>query len=267
MIDFIGIGFRRCASSYINDSLFSVPYICKPYSGLHYFNYEYHRGLDWYHSEIFKNKTSDSVCFGEFSTTYSYIPFLDKTVSRIFNYKKDIKIICCVRNPIDRFISDYNRSIALGYYPKYETNLKQIASNDYSLLSSGMYGHVLECFTKCFDLENILVLNFDDLKNNPSNSINEICNFLGIQFNFKGSHSPLSSYSSHISKRSEIIVRFKKFIKKKLNIKKRNIFNLKRKSFDNYTFSNREWLIDFYRDDIVKLQNITKRKFFRKCIN
>lgn len=264
MIDFIGIGFRRCASSFINDSLYNIPFICKPYSGLHFFNYGYYRGFDWYHNQIFKYKSSESRSFGEFSTTYSYLPFLEKSVTRMFNYNPNIKIICCVRNPIDRFISDYNRSIALGYYPEYETDIIKIATNDYSLLLSGMYGHVLECYLTKFSLEQFHIVNFDDLNNDPSRSINKICNFLGFDYNYNGTLLPLSSYSSHISKRSEFIVKLKKFMKSKLNIKQRNIFKPHRKCFDNRSFTNKDWLYDFYQEDIVKLQKITNKCFFVK---
>lgn len=262
MIDFIGIGFRRCASSFINDALFNIPYICKPYSGLHYFNYHFERGLDWYHDEISKNETSESIRYGEFSTTYSYTPFLEKTVNRLYNYRKDIKIICCVRHPIDRFISDYNRSIALGFYPRLDKDLLTVATNDYSLLSSGMYGYVLECFLNKFSLDNFLILNFDDLQINPSKSIINICRFLDVRSDFNVSNKALCSYSRHNTRRSDKFVKFKKFIKRKLGIKKTNLLNREHSSFDKNSFRNINWLESFYREDIEKFRILSGKNFF-----
>ena len=39
---FIGVGFQRCGTSWLNKVLFEHPDICKPESGLHFFNKNYH---------------------------------------------------------------------------------------------------------------------------------------------------------------------------------------------------------------------------------
>lgn len=112
-IDFVGIGFQRCATSWLNFMLYEHPEICKPKSGLHFFNKNYNKGKNWYIRSILescKNRNGE-IKLGEFSTTYSYPEHHNVVFNRISRDFPNIKILINIRNPIERAQSEYFRLI------------------------------------------------------------------------------------------------------------------------------------------------------------
>ena len=71
-IDFIGIGFRRCGSSWLHSVLNQHPMINKPDKGLHFFSGKDSCIEKKEEYEFFFNKPSRNQIVGEFSVSYSY---------------------------------------------------------------------------------------------------------------------------------------------------------------------------------------------------
>jgi hypothetical protein len=111
----------------------------------------------------------------EASTGYTKYPNNKNVPQRIFNLGLKPKFIYIVRNPIDRINSEINfwRNFPQWSHPKTEKNFNQmIARSNYYLQ--------LSQYEALFSKEDILVLDFDDLKTNPQEVVNMSCNFLGI---------------------------------------------------------------------------------------
>ena len=118
----------------------------------------------------------------------------------IYNYNKDSKIIFVIRNPVDRAFSHwwmwYSRGVIKSNFRKVieheksrlkEYKLSNFTPSEYSLyiktkvpdsriayadfetiLETGMYFEQIQAFNKYFKKENILILDFDLLKNETS---------------------------------------------------------------------------------------------------
>ena len=69
---------------------------------LGFFDQQYWRGIDWYAS--FFNVKEKVKAIGEISHNY----FLsEETAQRIYEHLPEAKIICCLRDPVERTVSAY----------------------------------------------------------------------------------------------------------------------------------------------------------------
>ena len=163
--DFIGIGFRRCASSWLHACLSEHPDIGKPMSGLHFFSDRecYSKGIDWYEKQL--ESYSVKRILGEFSVSYTYPDVYKHAATRIYENYPAVKLICTVRNPIERAYSDYLRSVSLSELDK-NISFEQAIELDSDLIERGFYGRILKWYEDYFS-GRVFVLLYEDLKANP----------------------------------------------------------------------------------------------------
>ena len=104
-LDFIGIGVQKSATSWVFQSLIEHPEIqAGKEKEINFFNFKYQYGYHWYQNRFFDSE----LLTGEFSTQY----FWDKNVpERIYQFNPDIKLILCLRNPVDRAFSQHQHEI------------------------------------------------------------------------------------------------------------------------------------------------------------
>ncbi|MGM0503944.1 MAG: sulfotransferase domain-containing protein [Bacteroidota bacterium] len=148
--------------------------------------------LSWYES-LFE-KVNDEKIIGEASPIYSETTLIPEIPQRIFNYNPSAKIIYIVREPISRLKSVWRQTLSSGHwYKKKYLERSDIdvplmpkkfmqAIFEYPLfLEACKYWTHLDNYRKYFDDKNILLLFFEDLKENPQQVYNQICNFLEIE--------------------------------------------------------------------------------------
>ena len=178
-IDFIGIGAPRCATTWIWQCLKTHPQICCASRKEIYFfdNYSnYKKGLEFYCS--FFRHCSETQIKGEYSTTYFENENAPALIKKHFPY---VKLIVCLRNPIERAYSYYlydksNRAVtetfenALLKYQKY--------------IKGGLYFTHLQHYLRFFPLDNILILIYEDIEKNPVGFMRRIYKFLQVDENF-----------------------------------------------------------------------------------
>ena len=112
----IGIGFRRCGSSYVHSLLNQLEGVSKSKSGSHTFsawNYNKENTLSLV-SSYDKIKNSSEERYLDFSVSYGYPEVANISAQRLANTFPHAKIFCVIRHPVDRLISDINRSLMLG---------------------------------------------------------------------------------------------------------------------------------------------------------
>ena len=95
----------------------------------------------------------------------------------------NFKFIYVIRNPIERIESHYNYIKA---HPGGSSLLNSFPENGKTyMIETSKYATQIKEFYKRFDSKNILLLKFEDLKNDPFNLIQKVCDFLGIDANYK----------------------------------------------------------------------------------
>lgn len=127
------------------------------------------------------------------AVNYIYYPQL---LQEIFNYAPSAKLICIIRNPVDRAVSSYNyfkkmlretRPIkeALIYEPKEVGGEFNHDNSDFTYLEHGFYGAQLTNCLNIFKREQLLMLDYEDLSKNPDELLSKLFKFLEIDADFR----------------------------------------------------------------------------------
>ena len=170
------IGASKAATTSLSATLDSSPSIsvANPKECMYY--NKLYRTVDY--SSFFKISDS-SQYFLDGSTHYSHSFRKSYTTipARIFNDWPNAKIIYVLRNYSDRLASLKSQMLHMGILPR--KDCLNILSNDF-FLDSFLYSRVIESYLSFFGQSNILVLSFEDFIKRPSDGIQAIFNFLGL---------------------------------------------------------------------------------------
>lgn len=180
---FIGVGGHKCASTWISECLREHPsvFMSNP-KEIGYFTQHFGKGLDWYlkffeHADTFQHK-------GEFSATYLYEPDIPK---KMMSQLGPVKIICLVRNPVDRTISHLkqmdrknhvkvkSKKFTLQEFKEVEKKYPELV--DYSLYEKGILNYI-----NTFGTDNVLVLDQSTFRGNSDIVLKTLFDFLEIEF-------------------------------------------------------------------------------------
>ena len=202
--DFLIIGVMKAGTSslfsYLSQHPNIVPSIKKE---IHFFDggnftnqYNHEKGQLWYRS-YFPLKIKKQFGYLTFEATPKYIYHLDAP-ERIFNLIPNAKLIAIFRNPTERAISHYfhmkrkkyeslslMNAIELEYEKYIEPNDKNkpITQKDFRLayIRRGFYAQQLNRYFKFFSRENILILDSEDLFNEPETVLKQTFRFLNLK--------------------------------------------------------------------------------------
>lgn len=175
VIKFIIAGSMKSGTTTLNDylELNNQISMCHPKEP-QFFSQHYDKGIKYYESLW---KKPDKIC-GEASTCYSRWPFYKDIPAKIAAYNPHMKFIFILRNPIDRAYSHYRHNVL-------QDNLKYSSFNDAinksnEILHTSLYMQQIEQYLIYFPKEQILIVDFDDLTQQPLQLINTVEQFIGV---------------------------------------------------------------------------------------
>lgn len=181
--DFIGIGDQKAATSWIFQCLAEHPDICGSSSKeVHFFDkdYNYRQGLDHYRS-FFEHCRPGNIK-GEFTPRYIFLP---EVPERIYENYPNIKLIACLRNPVERTFSQYRYEVQQKGRLSIFGSFREALDKDQNLKERGFYHKLLTRYFDLFPRENILILVYEELKEAPLDNIQRIYSFLGVDANYE----------------------------------------------------------------------------------
>ena len=176
--DVIGLGCRRCATSWLHECLNGHPQIGKPRRGLHFFSEHHGNGSEWYLDRL--REYADRPVLMEFSVSYSYPEYCEEAARRIHDMVPHAKLFISIRNPIERAFSDYLRSVRMletGADVPFEDAIRTSPV----LLERGLYARIIARYLEPFPKEQLLVLLYDDLKADPAGFVGRLLEFIGVE--------------------------------------------------------------------------------------
>ena len=209
---------------------------------------------------------------GEGSSDYFY--YHKTVIPRIKEKLGDVKIIICLRNPVERAFSAYSCLVRdsrehLSFSNALNKEDERISKNwdwMWHYTNGGLYAEGLEHYKKMFT--NVKVVFFEDLETRPEVVLNEVFHFLNVKTNIsidtstKYSHSgkPKSKLASLLASRKYPLIFWVRETVLKI-IPRRFIEKAASKMFqkepiDSETISQ---LKPFFENDIQKLQKLTKK--------
>lgn len=193
-VDFIGIGAPKCGSTWLFYALGQHPKIClsEP-KEIRFFDRENypdpkasHRGnRPVCDSENTKNLASYARHYkhcpagsikGEFTVRYL---FDDNAPSNIHRHFPNVKLLACLRNPVDSLYSSFWGRSQYSLVDKNAT-FEQAIERDSRYLRKGYYAKHLKRYLEYFKREQIKIVLFDDIVENPEKIIRDVFEFLEL---------------------------------------------------------------------------------------
>lgn len=250
-----------------------------------YFSTKFHKlDLNRY-LELFSEAAESHKIIGEASTAYLTDP---TSCQKIYEFNPESKIIIILRNPADRAYSLYNWMRQEGYElaTSFEDALKKEKKRvekkipnffesafywNYLYFNSGLYYEQVKRYVDGFG-ENVLVLTFEEFMLNQKAEMEKIYRFLGLEFietSVSKENESLDIYSPYLQfifrKLSKLVSDFKSvFVSKTTDKKRRDFliyFGQKKIRPRRMSEITRKILLEKYKDDIIKLSDLTKMDF------
>ncbi len=135
------------------------------------------KGIPWYERHF--THCEKGKIIGEITPRYSTDPLVP---ARIKAHNKDIKLLYCLRNPVDRIESHYN--FAKYFLGKEDRTMEQAVREEPEFMDMNMYFQNLSTFLEHFPREQIFIVWFEDIHQRPEALLKEIYAFLGVDTAF-----------------------------------------------------------------------------------
>ena len=182
-VNFIGIGVQKAGTSWLAKCLNEHPdiYIHKKKEA-HFFNKKKFY-LNKYHYE-YSFKHNNEKIIGEITPAYISEK---KVAKKIFRYNPNVKLIAILRDPSDRCFSQYKMEMSRGTIEEnnglWDAFIRDLPKYG-PMKAKGMYQEQLEIYYKYFKLEQILILDYKEIQNNPQSLIKKAFEFLEVDNTF-----------------------------------------------------------------------------------
>lgn len=182
-INFIGIGTQKAGTSWLAEAINEHPDIyIHPKKEAHFFNREKFYINKFHYERTFKSKKEKVI--GEITPAYISEK---KVAKRIFQYNSGVKLIAILRDPTERAVSQYKMEISRGtiennsgLWDAFERDLPRYGP----MKERGLYKEQLDRFYKYFNKNQILIMKYKDLKENPISFIKTVFEFLEVESTF-----------------------------------------------------------------------------------
>lgn len=210
--NFLVGGPPKCASTSLNFYLKQHPEIfMSPVKQTKFFSLDFDNGIDFYLKTYFSGVTNEKMV-GEATPTYFLLPFV---IERIKQFNPDMKLIFCLRNPVERAYSGWSMRINNGtedlpFKEALEANRAQRATHPFTgaqgakeweadqkrgdrkddagfrtYIEGSMYAYNLNNYFKHFDRSQIKVIFLDQLQKDLHGTLKELFVFLGVDPGFQ----------------------------------------------------------------------------------
>lgn len=261
--DFLIIGARKSGTTWLYEVLKSHSEIsmANDRKEVHFFDRYYDKGVNWY-SNKFPNNFNGLI--GE--ATPNYLSY-SKCAFRINETLGEVKLICILRNPINRFYSAYKYLVQEKNYKK---NFKQATEEYPEILTRGLYYNQIKNYLNYFDKKDMKFLIFEEAIFNKDETLKEICDFLGVQENLKIKNTNKKSNASKIPRFSFLYAIGKQIVRKlydydivflvnlmkKLGLKKIFFSSNNKNEFPKMDDETKEKLKEYYYNDVEKTEKL-----------
>jgi hypothetical protein len=170
--DFIAIGPQRTGTTWVYRALGGHVGLPRKTKETDFFSEHYAKGMEWY-LEFFRD-CAPGLPMGEISPNYFAAPL---ACERIASHVPECRIICTLRDPVDRLYSFYRLMRHNGWT---RVTIEEFAESDMSATETNRYAHHLARWRERFGPERVLMALYDDLENAPRHFMDTICDFIGI---------------------------------------------------------------------------------------
>ncbi len=222
---------------------------------LHFFERDYAKGIDWYEQK-FNNANENAIAIGEGTPAYLYHEHVSELIKK---HIPKVKLIVSLRDPVERAFSHYLYRERERQFKNLPQTFEKKINTTPSLIETGLYARKLQRYYDLFPKENILILLYDELSNDPEQYLRRVYKFLGVDMGFR---SPLIkneiNAASSKSKFHALYLVDSLLVKYGLFDIAKSINNLNKKGkIESVNTKTRVMLLEkHYLDDIEKLEGM-----------
>ena len=170
--EFFVIGPPRTGTTWLHNVMkahVNLPTVVKE---TQFFDRRYSKGLAWYRKRF--EPVVAGLPIGEMAATYFYSTQASERISRLI---PGVRIICTLRDPVERLYSLYRIRCASG---SVRCSFREAIGRDRELIESSRYGFHLARWIELFGQERVRVLLYENFVEDPQGYVDEICRFIGI---------------------------------------------------------------------------------------
>jgi len=173
--NFLFIGAAKTGSSWMYEIMLQHPRIFVPaIKDPYFFDRFYDLGMDWY-LRLFEPAPESAEAVGELSHDYLYSPLAPQRISRDL---PGVRLIACLRNPMDHIVSSYVQMVHAGVT---RAPLDEAVRTFPALVSEPSYSRYLPVWLELFERSRVKVVLFDDLRAAPRGFATEVFDFLQLE--------------------------------------------------------------------------------------
>lgn len=171
--DFVYIGTSKAGSTWLFNvlSLHEQVFLASN-KGLYYFDGHFDKGAEWYLGHF--DGARPGQVRGEISHSYLSSP---EVPSRMAAVNPQMKLLACLREPVDRAFSDY---LDLLKNMQFDGTFEAAIERYPRLLDRGRYATHLHRYLETFSADQLHLSLFDDLKVDPQSCADSVFGFLGV---------------------------------------------------------------------------------------
>jgi Sulfotransferase domain len=175
--DWLGIGCVKCATSWAWQQLWKHPQIYSPSKEVSYFNYTQLFSCDTYKS--FFEGAEPGQQIGEWTPDYFHHCEARHNIKEMCPW---IKMLTIFRHPVERAFSNFKHAKFEGRIPiKWDFNR---SFRFWRIRQRSVYSESLREWYKLFSKDQIKILWYEDIKDNPVKFVQEMYKFLGVDDTF-----------------------------------------------------------------------------------
>ena len=143
-------------------------------------NMRWEKGISWY-SSLFDDAKDYQIC-GEASTNYTRWPQVNDVPKKMYDAVPEAKLIYIMRDPSSRAFSHYVHRWTKEVNPgkPFTEDFDTFVKKDPMCIDGSYFAKQLDQYLEFFPKEQILLVVFEELVENPKKVIGEVFSFLGI---------------------------------------------------------------------------------------
>jgi hypothetical protein len=198
------IGAMKCGTTSLYYYLVQHPQVCQPLlkkEPMFFSRKQWTQGLQSY-QQIWTNYNHKihKTCL-EASTEYTRFPAFPNVAERIYQFSQQynirFKFIYIMRDPIDAIVSGLHHGYHRGWCSSNKKELTEL------LLQVFKYSKQIEIYSEKFPQEDLLLVQFEELLENPTQLMHKIFDFLDLDTSFKIKKHKIVYNSSEERKRKK----------------------------------------------------------------
>lgn len=240
--NFIFVGPGRSGTTFIYHYLKNHPEVClaKDVKEINYFNDLYDKKDRIWYLNFFRERKEGQIT-GEISNMYFYDA---KVAGRIKETFPEVKIYTVLRNPYERIISSYLYRLSVGEI--FDVGFDEALIKYPDLIDQNRYSTLLEEYFHHFSPDQIVVLLYDELRNNSDVFLAKLAESLGVsKVDFTADSNSKNSRSAPRFKLLTMLLRIASDIIKNIHLYKFHSFLKNSKFIRSLVFTKSDLKVVF----------------------